>query len=148
VQLTLHTDYALRTLIYLALPHEAPVTVGEVAEYYDISKHHLVKVVQRLAAEGLVVTRRGRTGGLTLGKPADRIRIGDVVRRMEPTLDLLECFDPETDQCRISAACSLKGMLHRARRQFMAELDAHTVADVAQTLARPKNLVRLGLGPS
>ena len=72
MRLSLQTDYALRTLMYLAA-HEGQHSITKIAGHYAISKNHLMKVAQRLAAEGFVDSVRGRSGGLLLNQPADSI---------------------------------------------------------------------------
>jgi Rrf2 family nitric oxide-sensitive transcriptional repressor len=129
MQLTLFSDYALRTLLYLAMHEGRLVAVDEISAAYGISRHHLVKVVQLLVGAGAVASVRGRGGGLRLAVPADALNVGRLVRTAEPHLNLVECFDRATNTCPIVSACGLKGVLQRARDAFFAELDQHTLAD-------------------
>jgi Rrf2 family nitric oxide-sensitive transcriptional repressor len=129
MQLTLYTDYALRTLIYLAA-HEGSTTVAEVAEAFGISRNHLVKVVHNLGKQGYIHTTKGRSGGIVLARDPAMISVRDVVRDMEPTMDLFECFG-EQSQCPITPACRLKGVMMKARKAFFDVLGEYTVADVA-----------------
>ncbi len=136
------TDYALRVLIQAALRAPERVTIDEVATAYGISRNHLIKVINELGRAGFLTTHRGRSGGFTLARPADRIRIGEVVRFGE-TAPLCECFDVANNACVITPACKLKGMLAEALRAFMQTLDKYTVADIC---AKPEPLLRhLGL---
>ncbi len=131
MRLTLKTDYALRSLIYLGRK-QGLASIGEVAGFYRISENHLVKVVHELGRRGFVETLRGKGGGIRLARPASEIRIGEVVRAMEDDLALAACFAPqEPDKmCRLTDACGLQGLLHRALKAFMAELDAKTLAEL------------------
>lgn len=140
MRLTLHTDYALRLLTYLALKPNDVATIRDVAETYGISRNHLVKIADGLRHAGFIDTQRGRGGGLRLARPAHAIGIGAVVRAMEEDLDLVECFDPQTDRCRIGPSCRLKHLLHEALDAWMAVLDKATLADLVE---RPKPLRRL-----
>ncbi|WP_435019805.1 RrF2 family transcriptional regulator [Tundrisphaera sp. TA3] len=130
MQLTQFSDYALRVLLYLAA-HPDGASVGVIARSYRISHHHLAKVVQRLADLGLVASTRGRGGGLKLAVAPEEINIGALIRRTEPHLDLVECFDPATNTCPIAPACGLKGALAQAKRAFLTVLDGYTVASIA-----------------
>ncbi len=129
MQLTQYSDYALRTLIYLAIATES-ATITEIAEQYNISRNHLVKVVHNLGKLGYVTTIRGRNGGLRLAHPPETINIGDVVRRTEPNFTIVECFDRESNRCIISPSCRLKGVLNEAFRAFTDVLDQYTLADM------------------
>ena len=142
MRLTQWTDYTLRVLMYCAASEGRvqPVTISEVAESYDISRSHLTKIVQELSAQGLLETTRGRGGGMRLMKPANDINIGAVVRATETDFDLVECFNPEHNQCRLNSHCDLKGVLGQAMRAFLAVLDKVTLADL---LTEPQSIVAM-----
>ncbi len=145
MQLTRHTDYALRVLVFVGVRAGQPVTVRDISSYYGISHHHLVKVVQRLEAGGFVVARRGRGGGVALAREARLINIADVVRHTEPELGLVECQRNGAPRCRIEGACALDGILGAALARFFDELGGHTLADVLVPIAHlltPESLVR------
>lgn len=127
MQLTRHTDYALRVLMYLALEPERLATISNIANAYDISRNHLVKVVHELAGHGFVETFRGKGGGMQLARDADDIVIGEVVRRMEGNLEIVNCTAPS---CTILSGCLLQGVLYEARDAFLATLDGYTLEDL------------------
>jgi Rrf2 family nitric oxide-sensitive transcriptional repressor len=135
MRLTLHTDYALRVLLYAGARPERLCAIGEMARAYGISRNHLMKVVQRLAEGGFVATVRGRSGGIQLARAPAEIRIGAVVRCSEPDFELADCT-----HCGISPACALKATLRDALAAFLAVLDARTLADL---LHEPQRLVQL-----
>ena len=140
------TDYSLRVLIQAAIRHPNKVTIDEVANAYGISRNHLIKVIHELGRAGFIVTQRGRAGGFMLARPADRIKISDVVKFGEDGQPMVECFDPANNACVITPACRLKGMLAEARRAFFDVLGKYTVADAC---AKPEALLRhLGLTAS
>jgi Rrf2 family nitric oxide-sensitive transcriptional repressor len=126
MRLTLHTDYALRILLQAAAQPDERLSIAGVAELHGISRNHAMKVVNQLANNGLLATTRGRGGGFTLGRPADEIRLGDVVRLTEPDLNPADCGN-----CMLSMACGLTPILNSAVRAFLADLDKHTLADAA-----------------
>ncbi len=138
--LTKFSDYSLRLLLYLAVHGDRLVSVGEVSRAYRVSPHVMVKVVQRLVEDGLVASARGRHGGLRLDKAPGEINVGRLIRRTEPSWDLVECFDRDRNTCPIESACGLKGALKRAQRAFLGVLDDHTLADF---LPRAPSLIRL-----
>ncbi len=129
MQLTLHTDYALRVLIYLAQKKGGLATITETANFYQISRNHLVKVVHHLATENFIHTTRGKHGGMRLARTPDLISIGDVVRHMEPNFDIVECFNASNNPCAVTPVCALKEVLYRAGNEFLAVLDQYTLAN-------------------
>lgn len=135
MRLTQWTDYALRVLMYCAVNQgrAQPVTITEIADNHGISRSHLTKIVQELAARGWLETTRGRGGGMRLLKPAQDINLGAVVRSTETDFALVECFDEGVNQCRLSPRCRLKAVFHRATDSFLAVLDGVTLADLVTT---------------
>ncbi len=134
MRLTVQTDFALRTLMYLAV-NPGQHRIDDVAAHYAISKNHLMKVVQRLAAEGFIASARGRGGGLMLAAAPEAINLGTVVRRMEGISQFVECFDPATNSCRATPSCGLKHALSGAVEAFMKHLDGFTLADLVRNRA-------------
>jgi Rrf2 family nitric oxide-sensitive transcriptional repressor len=132
MQLDKFTDYALRVLMILAIRAPARVPTSEIATLYGLSENHLSKVATRLAREGFVNSERGRSGGLTLARPAKDILVGDVVRAMKRNDPVVECFGTDKS-CLILPACGLREPLARAQEAFFATLDRYTLADVTRS---------------
>jgi Rrf2 family nitric oxide-sensitive transcriptional repressor len=130
MQITSYTDYGLRVLIYLARSPAEQSTITEIADFFNISRNHLVKVVHQLGGKGFVKTTRGKGGGLALQRPPEMISIGEVVRGMENHFNWVECFDPVRQDCRLLPGCSLKHLLTRAGDAYLQVLDATTLADM------------------
>ncbi|TCW87555.1 Rrf2 family transcriptional regulator [Burkholderia sp. SRS-46] len=137
MRLTDYTDYSLRVMLYLAVRGEGLATIQEISDAYGISKNHLMKVVQRLGELGWVDTVRGRNGGLRLFPESTRLTVGQVVRETENDFALVGCFagDETSRACVIEPQCRLKGVLAAARDAFFAELDRHTLGELAQPAA-------------
>lgn len=128
MRLALQTDYALRTLIYLAT-RPGRATVAEVAEFYAISVHHVGKVVHLLGRLGYVRSVRGPTGGIDLARAAGDITVGAIVRDFEGNTHLLECVGTP-GVCVLQPGCALRGVLAEAERRQMTYLDEVTLASI------------------
>jgi Rrf2 family nitric oxide-sensitive transcriptional repressor len=115
----------MRVLLYLGTRPGKICSIAEIARTYGVSQNHLMKVVNDLANAGYVTSLRGRSGGLKLGRPAEAINIGEVVRHTEEGFELLDCTS-----CFIAPACGLNAALAEALRAFMAVLDSYTLADL------------------
>ncbi len=140
MRLTSYTDYSLRVLMYLAAEPQRRATIAEIAAAFDISAHHLTKVVLGLARAGWLATIRGVGGGLELALPPQRIVIGEVVRCTEGQDVPAACFADEGPPCRIAPGCGLRSVLGEAVAAFHAVLDRHTLADLVR---QPRALSKL-----
>lgn len=145
MQLTLFTDYTLRTLMYLGSHPDEVVPASRVSEAFGISADHVAKAAKWLTQRGYVRAQRGKTGGLTLARKASSIRIGQLVNETEPHMNLLECFDRDTNRCPITPACKLKKALAEARAAFVAALDVYTLEDLL--VNRPQLVQLLAAAP-
>ena len=130
MQLTKFSDYALRVLMYTHAAGDRRVTIEEMAASYRISRAHLMKVVNTLTRSGYLTAFRGRSGGLKLARPAEEIRLGDVIRDTEPDFALVECF-VTGNQCVIAECCRLPRALKQALGAFLDSLDQHTLASIS-----------------
>jgi Rrf2 family nitric oxide-sensitive transcriptional repressor len=129
MRLTTLSDYALRVLMFAAAAGDRLITIEETAKTYDISRAHLMKVVNILTRAGFIKGVRGRSGGFTLAKPAEAINIGAVVRTTEPDFALVECF-ATGNRCMITKRCQLPEVLNEALSAFISTLDRYTLADI------------------
>lgn len=129
MQLTLYSDYSLRVLFFLSKMPKDTATITEISEFYGISRNHLVKVVHRLAQLELIITTRGKGGGIMLARDPAEITIGEVIRKTEPNFVMVECFNPKTNQCKITSVCRLKGILNQALAAFFDVLDQYSIAE-------------------
>lgn len=144
MQLSAYSDYSIRVLIQAALRSPGRVTVEEVAETFNISRHHLVKVVHDLGRHGYLKTFRGIGGGFTLARPPEEIRLGDIVRLGEETESVIDCLDREKRCCRLFPICSLKAVLDKAAAAFFEVLDSHSLADVVKRPAKMREVLGIG----
>ncbi len=135
MQLTIFTDYGLRSLMYVAAHPDRLCSVKEIAEHYGISRNHLVKVVHKLAQLGHIASTKGKGGGIKLACRPKDLKIGDLVMQLEPNMTLVECFDKEANTCRIISTCQLKHFLLDANKVFIESLNQHTLADAIRNKA-------------
>jgi Rrf2 family nitric oxide-sensitive transcriptional repressor len=141
MRMTLHSDYSLRVLLALGVAEGRRGTIGAIAAQYGISRNHLMKVCHRLQQLGYIETVRGKNGGLHLLRDPATIRVGDVVRDMEPDFELVECFSSE-GRCVITRACKLQHLLADGLAAFFAALNGSTLADLLDVGPRLADALR------
>ena len=97
--------YELRIMIDIA-EHEPQITsVNELAARQEISVKYAEAIVGALSRAGLLVSRRGKTGGYVLSKSADAITAGDILRAGEGSLATVACLSAPVNPCPRAAGC-------------------------------------------
>lgn len=141
MKLTKHTDYAFRVLIYLAaIDKDKLATIKEVTTAFDISRDHVMKIVQKLAKAGYIDAVRGKFGGMRLGRDKHDINVRDVVALMEVTLSPVDC---ETKLCLIKPGCELRTILFEAQEKFLGHLEQFSLADIAKPDSETLHIINL-----
>jgi Rrf2 family transcriptional regulator, nitric oxide-sensitive transcriptional repressor len=128
MRLSLQTDYALRTLLFLAT-RTGRTTVADVAGFFGISAHHVGKVVHQLGRLGYVRNHRGPGGGIELARGPGSITVGRVILDFEGNTHLLDCVG-SPGVCVIQPGCTLRGVLAEAERLQMDYLNSVTLEDL------------------
>lgn len=141
MRMTLHTDYALRMLVYLAMRPNRACTVADVAEAYGLSHNHLLKVALRLRKLGMIETARGRSGGIRMALAPEDINLGALLRQTEDDFSLVECLQGGGGACAISPGCRLKGIFSEALSAYLAVFDKYTLADITRNRAALRALL-------
>ncbi|NHN89061.1 RrF2 family transcriptional regulator [Acetobacter conturbans] len=143
MRLTLHTDYALRALIFLACTPDRLVSIREIARTYGISENHLVKIIHKMGRAGFIETSRGRNGGLRLARAPEKICIGAVVRLTEGEPGVIACMkhgmdgcSDEESVCLLMPECQMRLVFVRAFAAFFDVFDAISLADVVTNRER------------
>lgn len=142
MQITKFSDLALRTLIQLAVEPQRRYSAREIADLHGVSFNHVAKVTQWLASEGYISASRGRSGGISLSRAADRILLGEVLRRSESGAALVECMRSDGGTCFLSPACGLAPYLAEAQDAFYRSLDNVSIRDVLTRNRRMPDLVK------
>jgi Rrf2 family transcriptional regulator, nitric oxide-sensitive transcriptional repressor len=130
MNLTVQSDYAFRTLMFLAVRGQQNSTIQEISEHYGISRGHLMVLVHRLGNLGFLKNTRGRGGGVRLARPSSEIRLDEIVRATEPDFRMVECFEPDSDRCLITSFCRLRGVFGEALDAWLGVLTKYSLADL------------------
>jgi Rrf2 family nitric oxide-sensitive transcriptional repressor len=142
MRLTKSTSHAIRILIDCARAGDQLIKVAELSGRLGITQQNVFKIVNLLARAGLIEAMRGRNGGVKLARPAELIRIGDVVRASEVTRVAIE----EGGAAR-GRGHGVNQVLDDALEAFIDVLDRHTIADMARSHASAAARGRTGPSP-
>ncbi|MCF6346029.1 MAG: Rrf2 family transcriptional regulator [Thiomicrorhabdus sp.] len=139
MKLTKHTDYAFRVLLYVAVKkNEELSTIKEITHAFDMSRDHVMKIVQKLSKAGFIKALRGKNGGIRLGRPANEIVITDVITLMEATLAPVNCEQP---MCGIKQGCKLADILFEAQDKYLSHLKQYSLADLVPENSQTVQLI-------
>lgn len=125
MKLTRYSDYALRVSLYLALHQDRLVSISEIVDAYGLPRSNIMKLTTDLVGAGLILSVRGRAGGIRLARSAADITIGQIVRHTEKEQPMVDC-----STCILAPDCGLICIMNEARQAFFTSLDAHTLAEV------------------
>ena len=132
------SKYALKALGDLAaLPPGAVAASIDIAARHAISKKFLDAILAELRTAGLVATRKGRTGGYHLARPADLISVGEVLRHLDGPLAPIACasrsaYMPCVD-CPDERICAVRLTMLEVREAIAGVLDRKTLRDFMAT---------------
>jgi len=136
------TTHAIRILVACAQAEGELIKVAELSSRLDLTTQNTFKVVHLLSRAGLVEASRGRYGGVTLARPADQIRVGDVVRAMEAIT-----FDSESDSAGdLRSDAQRFALFDEAFEAFLSVLDQTTIGDMARADAAGRRRERKAQG--
>lgn len=132
MRITRSTDYAVRVLLYAASRPSRLVQIQEVADYYLISKNHLMKIVHTLSKNGLIESYQGRNGGFQLRKMPKEITLGEIVQLFEDVKYLENFSEAEAQE----SLRNTKDAFDHAFGLFIGALQAYTMQDLLETTYR------------
>ena len=106
MEITRRTDYAIRLLLELTRSGAGPVSVRRLAETQEVPYAFARGIQRDLAAAGLVVTRRGATGGVVLARRPEDINLLDVVHATQTTTSCSMCTS-DPSWCKRMGGCAV-----------------------------------------
>lgn len=138
MKLTKKGEYALRTLIQLGVAHRTGkdvVSVSALAASEKLPFKFLEQILFELRGAGYIESKRGKVGGARLAKPAEEIRMGDIVRLIDGKLAPIGCasetaYEPCT--CPDEEHCGLRMLMIDVRNAIANILDRYTLHDVVE----------------
>lgn len=127
MQITRGADFAARIILFLARYNDG--TSKEIAKKMDIPFNHLAKIVQTLAKKKLIISRKGKGGGLALALPPQKITLLSIIEAIEGPILLSQCIFSEKVCC-FGKKCKVRRSLSLAQNTLRATLSKSTINDL------------------
>jgi Rrf2 family protein len=130
LDLALHTDAAA-----------GPVSLNSIAARQSISEEYLEQIFSTLRKSGLVESVRGAQGGYRLGRSADKITVGEILRSLEGSLAPVDCVTEgrTTNDCVKYEECVMREVWERMRDSLNQTVDSITLEDLAHRYRQKNN---------
>ena len=132
------TDYGILLLTHFAAtPEGATCSARNLAELTHLPLPMVSKILKMLLHEGLLVSRRGASGGYRLARKPTQISVGEMIRAIEGPIAVMECID-SPGACRVEARCQVRHNWHhinsRINESVVRALQAITLFDMVQPM--------------
>ncbi len=132
MELTRKGEYAIRGIIYLAQqPPGKMALISEIAEAAEVPQTFLAKIFQSFAKLGIVNSFRGTGGGFTLGRPASRITLREVVEAVEGPIMPNRCL-MDNGSCDRGIECLVHPVWRKVQSQVVQILESVTIEELAK----------------
>lgn len=132
MKLSTRAQYGTRALLDLALHgKEGPVPLKNIAQRQQISLTYLEHLVTPLVATGIVRSKRGARGGISLARPPQEIKLIEVIQLLEGSTAPVECVN-DPDFCPRSDLCITRDVWKELEQAINNVLEAITLQDLVE----------------
>jgi Rrf2 family protein len=130
MQLSKGFDYAVRSLVFLALsPDGRPAELKAISEAQNVPVSYLAKLMRSLVRNGIVASTLGREGGYTLRRRPETITLLEVYEAIEGRMRLVECMEGD-GSCSLSRDCLQASVWRRLKSTVEGVLGETTLKDL------------------
>jgi len=137
MRITYKGDYALKTILDLALHYgESPVTIHELSKRSDIPAKFLEQILLDLKRGGFVESRRGKVGGYLLAKIPSNIKLGEVIRFIDGSIEPIACVDKKYKGCTDINKCPFRGIWEDIAEATSKIVDSITFGDLLKKIKK------------
>ena len=126
---TRETDYAVRTVLYLARDGSRLASVTEIAQSMHIPKSFLAKLLQRLVRSNILTSMRGVNGGFQLAQKPSDITLLSIMEAVQGPAGINVCAI-DSKRCKLSSSCSVHPVWVEIRKEVERRLKRATIANL------------------
>ncbi len=127
--ITKETDYAVRTIVYLAKDPDQVASATQIAKAMHIPRSFLAKIMQRLVRHDIMTSSRGAAGGFRLTRKASEISLLEIMMIFQGTTGINVCA-VDKKRCKLSSTCSVHPIWVDIRKEVEARLKRETIAKI------------------
>ncbi len=134
------TDYALRLAAGLArrTADQQPISARILSQQTHVSYALTCKLLQKLAAAGIVSSTMGAKGGFVLAKKPESITFGQVISAIQGQVSVIRCLMGDF-KCPLKCACPVNPKLKQMQQQIDGFLNDTTLAEFINAERQSKN---------
>lgn len=131
MKITMSSEMAIHAVWFMTVHcDESPLQAPEIADKLCVSSSYMVKILKKLAKEGILISKRGKNGGFRMGRKPEDISVADILIAIER--DAIEYFClHDSRHCPGPETCPIHGTVVRASQAALEVLKATTMADLA-----------------
>ena len=132
MKLSTRGRYGIKAMVDLAVEYgNGNVSTASLAAQQGISEAYLEQLVASLKKAGLVLSARGAAGGYTLSRAPEQIQVGEILRALEGSTDLISCVGVEKVSCDNACSCSARPLWLKLQSKINDVLSSTTLKDMA-----------------
>ncbi len=143
MKLSTRGRYGLKAMVDLAVAYgSGTVSTASLAAQQGISDAYLEQIITSLRKAGLVRAVRGAQGGNTLTRSPEEMNVGEILRALEGSTDLVECVSSDHVDCDNACTCSARPLWLKLQSKINAVLNETSLADMAADYKIQKNRMK------
>ena len=137
IRISRMADYGVVALSFLARQPDVCFSAARIAERTGVPLPTARKLLKMLVKNGVVVSRRGSSGGYGLARPPQDISVADLVVAVDGPIALADCLqdgNANTSVCGLEGFCAVRGPWQKVSDAIRVALEEVTLADIADSI--------------
>lgn len=140
MKLSTRGRYGIKAMVDLAVEYGGkPMSVAALAQKQGVSDAYLEQLIASLKRAGLVTSIRGAQGGYSLKKAPAEISVGEILKALEGSTDLIECVNSEHVDCNNACTCSARPLWLKLQKRINDVLSTTSLLDMAEDYITQQN---------
>ncbi|MCX7832555.1 MAG: Rrf2 family transcriptional regulator [Actinobacteria bacterium] len=132
------SDYALRTIVYLALHREETLSTRKISEKLQIPYKFLTQIMLELSRKEIISSKRGSRGGIFLKKNPEKITLLEVVEAVDGPFAIHHCSADSNEPCFFARNCPIKENLSKLEHSARQVLNNITIDKISSEYLKEK----------